>query len=165
MRQIDLHGHQIAPGDHLGHRVLDLDACVHFQEEELEALGVHDELDGARPCVTRGLAEVDGRLRHGLQNGSGSPGAGLSSITFWKRRCSEQSRSKRWMASPLPKPKTWISICRALGTKRSRNIAPLLNDFAAMDWVAATVSTSFSAPSTRRMPMPPPPPAAFTRSG
>ena len=29
------------------------------------------------------------------------PGAGASSITFWWRRCMEQSRSPRWMALPL----------------------------------------------------------------
>jgi hypothetical protein len=28
------------------------------------------------------------------------PGAGASSMTFWWRRCMEQSRSPRWMALP-----------------------------------------------------------------
>ena len=37
-----------------------------------------------------------------------------SSSTFWWRRCSEQSRSPRWMALPLPSPKTWNSMWRGL---------------------------------------------------
>ena len=34
------------------------------------------------------------------------PGAGASSMTFWWRRCSEQSRSFRWTTSPWLSPKT-----------------------------------------------------------
>ena len=39
-------------------------------------------------------------------------GPGASSKTFWWRRWSEQSRSPRCTAPPLPSPKTWISIWR-----------------------------------------------------
>ena len=41
---------QIDAGDHLGDRVLDLQARVHFQEIELLVF-VHDELDGAGVAV------------------------------------------------------------------------------------------------------------------
>src|SRR6266568_5122771 len=41
-------------------------------------------------------------------------GEGPSSQTFWWRRCSEQSRSPRWMAPPRPSPSTWISMWRGL---------------------------------------------------
>ena len=40
------------------------------------------------------------------------PGAGASSMTFWWRRCSEQSRSLRWMALPWRSAKICISIWR-----------------------------------------------------
>ena len=39
-------------------------------------------------------------------------GDGLSSTSFWWRRCSEQSRSPRWITLPWLSARTWISICR-----------------------------------------------------
>ena len=44
------------------------------------------------------------------------PGAGASSITFWWRRCSEQSRSLRWIALPCASANTWISMWRGAAT-------------------------------------------------
>ena len=44
------------------------------------------------------------------------PGAGASSITFWWRRCSEQSRSLRWMALPWRSAKICISMWRGVST-------------------------------------------------
>ena len=40
------------------------------------------------------------------------PGAGASSITFWWRRCSEQSRSNRCRTVPCVSANTCISMCR-----------------------------------------------------
>jgi hypothetical protein len=40
------------------------------------------------------------------------PGAGASSSTFWWRRCTEQSRSKRWTQLPCVSAKIWISMWR-----------------------------------------------------
>ena len=40
------------------------------------------------------------------------PGAGASSITFWWRRCTEQSRSNSDTQLPWLSPKTWISMWR-----------------------------------------------------
>ena len=40
------------------------------------------------------------------------PGAGASSMTFWWRRCSEQSRSNRCTTLPWRSPKTCTSIWR-----------------------------------------------------
>ena len=54
---------QVEPGDELGHRVLDLEAGVHLQEEELPVLV--EELDGAGVDVAAGLGHLDGRLAHG----------------------------------------------------------------------------------------------------
>ena len=44
------------------------------------------------------------------------PGAGASSITFWWRRCSEQSRSKRCTALPWLSANTCISMWRGAVT-------------------------------------------------
>ncbi|MCY1327479.1 hypothetical protein D9M69_130150 [compost metagenome] len=46
-RDADLRLDDIDPGDHLGDRVLDLDARVDFDEIELAGIGVHQELDRA----------------------------------------------------------------------------------------------------------------------
>ena len=47
-------------GDELGHRVLDLDAGVHFEEEEV-ALVVEQELEGAGVGVLHGARGIDHR--------------------------------------------------------------------------------------------------------
>jgi hypothetical protein len=43
-RDADLLADQIEAGDHLGDRVLDLDARVHLDEVEVARAGVHQEL-------------------------------------------------------------------------------------------------------------------------
>src|SRR5256885_17082401 len=55
--------HEIHARHHLGHRMLDLKARVHLEEIEV-ALGVHEELDGARVDVAGGAREPAGRLAH-----------------------------------------------------------------------------------------------------
>ena len=107
----DLLEHQVDAGDHLGHRMLDLDARVHLDEVELAVLV--EELDRADAEIV----ELAHRLGDGLADlrrarAALSAGEGPSSQTFWWRRCSEQSRSPRWMALPLPSPSTWISMWR-----------------------------------------------------
>ena len=47
----DLHRHEIAAGDHFRHRMLDLDARIHFQEEEFEGLRVDNEFHRAGAVV------------------------------------------------------------------------------------------------------------------
>ena len=46
-------------------------------------------------------------------------------MTFWLRRCSEQSRTPSAHAVPWPSAITWTSTCRAPVTSRSRNTTPL----------------------------------------
>ena len=48
------------------------------------------------------------------------PGAGASSITFWCRRCSEQSRSNRWTTLPWLSPNTCTSMWRGRSMYFSR---------------------------------------------
>src|SRR6185437_16339341 len=53
---------EIDAGDHLGDRMLDLDARVHLHEVELARFLVEDELDGAGARVMDAPAKRDGRL-------------------------------------------------------------------------------------------------------
>ncbi len=60
----DLPFDEIDAGDHLGDGVLDLQAGVHLEEEELAVLV--DELDRAGVVVADGLGHLDGRRAHGI---------------------------------------------------------------------------------------------------
>ena len=115
----DLLEDEVDVGDRLGHRMLDLDARVHLDEIELAVLV--QELDRADAEIF----ELAHRLRDGLADrccaaATLSAGEGPSSQTFWWRRCSEQSRSPRWMARPWPSPSTWISMWRGRSRYFSR---------------------------------------------
>ena len=54
----DLLAHEVEAGDHLGHRVLDLEARVHLHEVEA-AVGVEQELEGADVGVADRLDRLD----------------------------------------------------------------------------------------------------------
>ncbi|MNQ74836.1 hypothetical protein D3C85_896050 [compost metagenome] len=61
----NLPGHQVLPGDQLGHRVLDLQAGVHFQEEEFAA-AIQQKLHGAGADIVDRGGRLDRGLAHGL---------------------------------------------------------------------------------------------------
>ena len=91
---------EVDAGDLLGHRVLDLDPRVHL-DEEVVAGRVDQELDGARRSGSRSRWRSAPRRRTSASRSSGSRcGAGAISTTFWWRRCTEQSRSYRWITLP-----------------------------------------------------------------
>src|SRR5690606_33251868 len=71
-RHPDLLGHQVDAGDHLGHRVLDLQPGVHLEEVELAVLV--EELDGAGVDVAARPGDADGGLAHRLADLVGEPG-------------------------------------------------------------------------------------------
>ncbi|KFB67915.1 MAG: hypothetical protein CAPSK01_002503 [Candidatus Accumulibacter vicinus] len=56
---------EVDAGDHFGHRMLDLQAGVHFEEVE-RLVRADDELDGARALIVHGLGERDRLLAHRL---------------------------------------------------------------------------------------------------
>jgi hypothetical protein len=87
--------------DCLGHRVLHLDARVHLHEVEVLVV-VDEELDRAGVLVADlAFTKAHGRSADLLAELFGSRmGEGDSSISFWWRRCTEQSRSPRWTALP-----------------------------------------------------------------
>ena len=59
---------EVEAGDHLGHRVLDLEARVHLEEVEA-AVGADDELDRAGRAVLHRLGERDRLLAHRVARG------------------------------------------------------------------------------------------------
>ena len=68
---------QVQAGDHLGHRMLDLQAGVHLHEVEASPSGVDDELDRAGADVADRPGRGDGGLAHaGAQRRRSCPGAG-----------------------------------------------------------------------------------------
>ena len=84
---------EVEAGDHLRHRVLDLEAGVHLEEREL-AVAVEQELDGAGADVADGARRGDRGLAHPrARSRASTAGEGDSSMIFWCRRCSVQSRS------------------------------------------------------------------------
>mgnify|MGYP000886941604 CR=1 FL=1 len=69
-RHAQLPLHKIHPGDGFRHRVLHLQARVHFHEEKLVRMqtvgSVNDELDRARPLVADRFGGPHRGLPHGL---------------------------------------------------------------------------------------------------
>ena len=157
--------HEVDAGDHLGDRMLDLDARVHLDEVELAVLVQELERAGAAvadcACRPRRSARPSSRAARRVM-----PGAGASSMTFWWRRCIEQSRSPRW-----------IDVAVAVGqhldldvARRSRGISPCRPGRCrtrpcASGLVIAIALSSVASVCTTRMPRPPPPPAALMITG
>ncbi len=94
-----------------------------------------------------------------------SRGLGASSMTFWWRRCSEHSRSPRWMTVPCASASTCTSMWRGLVTNRSMKRVSSPNDDAASRRAAVSDAASSPASSTRYMPLPPPPAAGLMSTG
>ena len=59
---LELEPHEVGAGDHLGDRVLDLQAGVDLHEREALLVGLVEELDGARAPVVRVARQAHGRL-------------------------------------------------------------------------------------------------------
>ena len=163
--ELELRGDEVEPRDELRHGMLDLDAPVQLQEEEVAP--VEHELGGARAPVGDRLRE---RARRRPPSRARSPGSsagdGDSSSTFWCRRWTEHSRSPSAIARARARRRAAGSR-RAAAARRSarrtrcrRRTRPLPRARA-----ASSASSSSSAERTTRIPRPPPPAAAFTSSG
>ena len=95
----ELLGDEVEAGDRLRDRVLDLDAAVQLEEEEVVSLD--HELDRPGAAVADRAAERDrGFGKRLAQRAVQARGAGASSSTFWWRRWIEQSRSPSEMTFP-----------------------------------------------------------------
>ena len=105
------------------------------------------------------------RRRASRARSRSSDGDGASSQTFWRRRCSEHSRSKQWTTSLAVAEHLHLDVAGALdeasrdrGRRRRRRPAPRR--------CACGISRSSSAASSAtRMPRPPPPAAALIITG
>ena len=83
-RDAQLLADDVDAGDHLGDRVLHLDAGVHLEEGEGAALRVHEELDRARPRVLECPCEGQGGVGQLVpQPGASPPATAPSSTSFW----------------------------------------------------------------------------------
>ncbi len=94
-----------------------------------------------------------------------SAGAGAISMTFWCRRCSEQSRSYRCRTVPAPSARICTSMCLGSRTACSRNTVASPNADSASRIAASMDSRSVLCSGTRRIPRPPPPATALTNTG
>ena len=160
----DLLAHQVDAGDHLGHRMLDLQARVHLDEVELAVLV--EELDGADAAVAELLhARRRRRRRCACAASALRAGEGASSNTFWWRRCSEQSRSPRWTTLPLPSPTTWISMWRGLLQVLLDVDAVVAEGGLGLGARRPKALSRSSGGRTTFMPRPPPPAAALISTG
>ena len=96
----DLGGDDVDAGQHLGHRVLDLDPAVDLDEVEV-AVRVDEELERADVLVAGGdRRRAIARSASSARAASDRAGVGASSMIFWWRRWTEQSRSPRWTPWP-----------------------------------------------------------------
>ncbi len=93
------------------------------------------------------------------------PGAGASSMSFWLRRCMEQSRSPTTTTPPRPSPSTCTSMCRGLSRKRSTKHSPRPNAAVASRVAASNASATSDSSRTTLSPRPPPPNAALIAIG
>jgi hypothetical protein len=88
-----------------------------------------------------------------------------SSITFWLRRCTLQSRTPTAQVVPAPSAITWTSTWRALSTNCSRNTAGSPKASSASPRAEARAPAIWSGERTTRIPRPPPPADAFSTTG
>ena len=93
------------------------------------------------------------------------PGAGASSTTFWKRRCIEHSRSKKWTMFPCLSPSTWISMCRGRRTSFSTRTRSLPKAAFASIFASSRADANSSGACAARMPLPPPPSTGLISTG
>ena len=158
---------QIDPGDRFGHRMLDLQPRVHFHEIEVPA-GIEQEFDRAGAVVADRLASATAAAPIFVaQLRRSTAGEGLSSISFWCRRCTEQSRSPRWITLPCWSAKTCTSMWRALDDRALQHQAPVAERVLAPPSARRIERGGklASASATSRMPRPPPPAAALIITG
>ena len=158
---------QVEAGGHLGDRVLDLQPGVDLQEGEQLLLRLVEELDGAGADVAGRLAPApidDSRSDRSCS--AVSAGELDSSITFWLRRCTEQSRTPgAHTVAVLVGDHLHLDVPAALDQ-------PLHEDDRVAERALGLALRARRAPPparprtrTIRMPRPPPPLRALTISG
>ena len=100
-----------------------------------------------------------------LRSDSGIPGAGLSSMIFWCRRCRVQSRSPSATTVPSGSPKIWTSMCLGPTTACSTKQSGCPKALDASRHADSRALPSPASSVTIRSPRPPPPWIALMASG
>ena len=155
--------HEVDAPHLLGHRVLDLDATVQLEEEELAAL--EHELGRARADVADRACEARRRLRHlhaqvGVERGRRRLLEHLL-VAALHRALALAEREHR----PMPVGEQLdLDVTRALEVALEID-AVVAEPACASRRAAASASSSSSSERTIRIPRPPPPAAALTISG
>ena len=145
LRDQDLAAHEVDAGDDLGHGVLDLDARVHLDEEELAAIDVEQELDGAGVAIADRRHSVAAASQMRCRSSCGRLMLGAISTTFWWRRWTEQSRSQRCTRLPCASPRICTSMCLARAMYRSRKTSGRPNAAPASRCASSSLASSSSA--------------------
>ncbi len=90
---------------------------------------------------------------------------GVSSMTFWCRRCTLHSRSPSQMQLPCVSAKTWISTCRGRAMAFSMYTRSSAKEAIASRLAVARAESNSRGSATSRIPLPPPPAAALSMIG
>ena len=157
--------HEVDPGHHLGHRMLDLDARVHLDEEEVARLVVVEIFEGSGAAIAdRFRQRAPPRRRASRRSGVEDrrralpprPSAGGAAASIRARRDGRRRRRRRGSAPRCAGRARPASRYR--GRRRRRRPWPRR--------CACGISRSNSARSwATRMPRPPPPAAALIITG
>ena len=164
-RDRELVGHEVAPGDGLGHRVLDLETRVHLEEEELSRVG-QEHLDRPGIDVARGRGHRQRRIAH--------PGAELRRDRWCRRLLDDLLVASLRRAVALAEVDSSTSCVEEhldLDVTRALEIAledePVVAEGPMRLASGAPPATRVSSPGPRttRMPLPPPPALGLTSRG
>ena len=115
-RELDLPADQIDAGDHLGDRMLHLNAGVHLQEEKLAAVRLVDELHRTGAAVALVVNQRKRRLTHGKADVLRQTGSRRLLDDFLVTTLHRAIALERGTPAPSPNPNTWTSTCRARET-------------------------------------------------
>ena len=157
-------GDKIDAGDHLGHRMLDLQTRVHFQEIELAA--AVDELDRAGIAIAGGARDADRDVADALALGF-AQGRRRRLFDDLLKAALDRTLAIKQMHDVAVRvgQDLHLDVARALDI--ALDIKPAVAESSArLSLRARTISSSSIAASrTMRMPLPPPPAAGLISSG
>ncbi len=123
LRHAQLPFDQVQPGHRLGHRVLHLQPRVHLHQVEV-ARPRAGTPPSPRPHSPPPAPAPRRSAPMRLAQAASTAGLGVSSMSFWCRRCTEQSRSPRWMQWPCASANTCTSTWRGASSARSSSSSP-----------------------------------------
>ena len=168
-RDPDLLAHDVDAGRHLGDRVLRPARGCSSRGRSTRACRPHPGRAGPRSSRRSGIRSPRRRRSRSSRSARGTPrrrrAPGVSSISFWWRRWTEQSRSPRWTTVALPVGEHLdLDVARVLEVALQVH-GGVGEELLALAGRPSSASSSSSSVIATRKPFPPPPPAAFTAIG